>query len=119
MVRILVVDDYAPFARSLRLLLAAEHEVAVCGGGREALELLEVDRAFDLILCDVAMEGVSGIDVWRQLQQRGDERKLVFMTGGTTLPETAEFLANAGNACLEKPFPTERLRQLLEDRGCP
>ena len=115
--RILVVDDYAPFGRSLLLLLKSEHAVVLCAGGREALALLEHDRAFDLILCDLAMHDGSGIDVWRALRSTGDDRKIVFMTGGPTLPEATEFLAAVENTCLEKPFSPEELRQLLRDRS--
>ena len=90
----------------------------VCEGGREALALLQDDHAFDLILCDLAMREVSGIDVWRALRKTGDDGKIVFMTGGTTGSEAAEFLASVENPCLEKPFPPEQLRQLLRNHSC-
>ncbi|GAC1544813.1 MAG: hypothetical protein NVS2B9_12060 [Myxococcales bacterium] len=119
--RILIVDDYVPFARSLQLVLAAEHEVQVCHGGSEALGLIETARAegqrYDRILCDLGMEAVSGADVWRALSLHGEQDKLVFMTGGATSAEALDFIAGVGNLCLEKPFAPERLFHLLRDRA--
>lgn len=111
--RLLIVDDYVPFALSLQRLLADEHEVQVCHGGREALALIEGERSqdltFDCIFCDLGLQGVSGADVWRALSLRGEQGRIIFMTGGATSPQALEFLAGVENVCLEKPFAPERV----------
>ena len=119
--RILVIDDYPPFATSLRLLLAAEHEVEVASGGRAALELLARDDHFGLILCDLQMPEVSGESVWRALQAAGAglERRIVFMTGNTCSPDAERFLSEAGNPRVEKPFEPAVMLDLARRAGRP
>ena len=119
--RILVVDDYAPFAISLRVLLAAGHDVHIATGGRAALELLARDPAFDLILCDLQMPAVSGEVVWRELQAAhpGLERRIVFMTGNIRTPEVERFLSEAGNARIEKPFEPAVVLDLVRKACIP
>lgn len=59
-----------------------------------------------MVLCDLMMPGVSGIDVYLRVAaaRPGDERKFVFMSGGSSSPRVAEFLASIPNARLAKPF---------------
>jgi hypothetical protein len=46
----------------------------------------------------------------------GMEARVVFMTGGTLLPDVHRFLADTPNPCLEKPVPIKRLRTCIDDR---
>ena len=112
------MDNYAPFARSLRLMLSGAHEVSVAGGGAEGLALLRAGPGFDAILCDLLMPEVTGMDLFRTLRSErpGEESRIIFMTGGAHTDEARDFLSSVPNPCLEKPFPPERLHELLRDR---
>ena len=114
-VRVLVIDNYAPFARSLQLMLAPEHQVQVSEDGQKALELLRTVDGFDVILCDLLMPGLSGMELYEELQRLhpGFEKRMVFMTGGAHTPGAREFLARVPNPCLEKPFAADALREAL------
>lgn len=116
--RILIVDNYAPFARSLRLMLSVDHDVSVAGGGAEGLAFLRAGPGFDAILCDLLMPDVTGMDVFRALraERPGEEARILFMTGGAHTDEARDFLAGVPNPCLEKPFAPERLDELLRER---
>ena len=113
--RILVIDNYAPFARSLRLMLSADHEVGVASGGSEALGLFRTGQRYQAVLCDLLMPKVSGMDVYRALRDErpGEEARIIFMTGGVHTEEARLFLAQVANPCLEKPFAPGRLHDLL------
>jgi PAS domain S-box-containing protein len=117
-VRVLVVDDELPVASMLSKLLADEHEVRITTSGREALELLQTDP-FDVVLCDLLMPGMSGMDLHRQLAERspGLENRIVFMTGGAFTPRAGEFLATVGNPRIEKPFDLNEVRRLVRKMG--
>jgi PAS domain S-box-containing protein len=106
-VRVLVVDDELPVASMLSKLLADEHEVRITTCGREALELLQTDP-FDVVLCDLLMPGMSGMDL---------ENRIVFMTGGAFTPRAGEFLATVGNPRIEKPFDLNEVRRLVRKMG--
>ena len=101
----------------LSRLLASEHDVEVRTSGKEALELLLGDAEFDLVLCDLLMPGVSGMELFEQLQAQRPElaERVVFMTGGAFTPRASEFISRVPNARIEKPFDLKRVRRLVMD----
>ena len=115
--RILIVDDEAPLRLVMQRLLGA-HDVVCASSGHEALAILEQDRAFDLILCDVMMPGVTGMDVHQWLVSHDPvlAARTVFITGGAYGPVAADYVADAGNLKLEKPFANEEFRDLVSVR---
>ena len=110
--RVLLVDDEPSILRSLERLLGKAHDLTLAHSGREALALLGAGMVYDLVLCDLMMPEVSGIDVWEQLTPT--QRQLfVFMTGGTFTERAERFLATAKPPVLEKPFTATTLEGLL------
>lgn len=110
---ILIVEDEKFLANSLELILA-EHRVTVAGNGREAVALC-TQRDYDVILCDLWMQDLTGMDVHRELLHRrpGQEQRMVFMTGGAFTPRAQEFLESVSNPILQKPFSTVELLQAV------
>jgi CheY-like chemotaxis protein len=113
--RILVVDDDPMMGKTLRRGLAEEHEVTVVTDGRQALDLLLGGRWFDVILCDLMMPNVTGMDLYAELSCALPEivDRIVFMTGGAFTPAGRSFLASVPNQRLEKPFASEDLRAII------
>jgi signal transduction histidine kinase/CheY-like chemotaxis protein len=110
---VLIVEDEAHLAESLALLLN-EHQVTLASNGRQALQRC-AEQEFDIILCDLVMPRVSGIDLFEELRrtQPGEEQRIVFMTGGAFTPAAQAFLSTVPNRTLEKPFTTETLLQIV------
>lgn len=110
--RILVVDD-EPLIREMVCDALANHQVTAVATGREALEQI-VAHDWDLILCDMILPEVSGLDVYRELEQvRPDAlTKLVFMTGGDFGGKPPRLPDGARVRRLEKPFSIKSLRAL-------
>jgi signal transduction histidine kinase/ActR/RegA family two-component response regulator len=116
--RVLIVDDDRPVAAAIALELD-EHDVVVAESGREALNILRGDKDFDVILCDLMMPEVSGVDVYealRLLDPRLLER-VVLMTGGAFTPRASEFLSSVNAPMLEKPFAPGQLRAIASSFG--
>jgi len=112
--RVLVIDDEPYILVSVRRALTSyDVEVAECG--EEALRILEHDQRFDIILCDLVMGTMSGIDVYRWMGAHHPElqRRTVFMTAGAFTAASRAFLADVRNPVLHKPFDTKTLRWLL------
>ncbi len=116
--RVLLVDDEVSLGRALTAALQGEHDVVAVNSGEAALALLATDTAFDVILCDVMMPGISGIDVWTRAVAAHPELepRFVFITGGAFSSEATTFLDN-GKTYLEKPFDMPKLRSLLRRRA--
>lgn len=114
---VLVIDDEAMLRRTLRRVLA-EHELVEVGDGREALELLAKGGRFDVVLCDVVMPRVGGIEFWRTVAERHPELldRIVFMTGGTLNVDDERFLASGLAPVLGKPFHIDVLREIVARR---
>lgn len=114
--RILIVDDEPMIGTTLRVLLSDDHDVVLAESGRDARERLEQDT-FDLVLCDLMMPGVSGMDLHRWLADRSPPlaRRMVFMTGGVFTDEAREFLDGVPNPRIEKPFDTKQLLRLIQE----
>jgi CheY-like chemotaxis protein len=113
--RVLAVDDEPHVLRSIERALRA-HEVVVADCGRDALTRLATDTAFDLILCDLMMGDMTGMDVHTELARRSASLagRMVFMTGGVFTEGAREFLAGVPNACIEKPFDVTALRAMVQ-----
>lgn len=115
--RVLIIDDEAPLRHVMERLLIA-HEVVSASSGDEALAILQHDRSFDLILCDLMMPEVTGMDVHHWLVSHDPvlATRLVFITGGAFGPVAAEYLSDAGNLKLEKPFTNSEFKDVVSDR---
>ncbi len=110
---VLVVDD-EPLIREMVCDALAEHQVEAVSTGREALERIAV-ADWDLILCDLIMPELSGVDLWERLGEIKPQarEKLVFMTGGDFSGKAASFMTSVPVRRLEKPFSIKALRHLV------
>ncbi len=115
--RILIVDDEISVARTLKALLQNEHDLTLAGSGAQALSAIVAapEPSFDVIMCDLMMPGMSGMELYERLKQEhpGLEKRMVFMTGGVSMDRARDFLATSSNLTFEKPFDFDRLRQTL------
>ena len=113
--RILMVDDEPMLLRSVRRLLP-EYELVCVESAKKALALLDAGRPFDLIVSDVMMPEMSGIDFYEELCARypDEARRVVFVTGGALGHHVGSFLGSVPNMRLEKPFAAADLRRVIE-----
>ena len=119
---ILVVDDEMPIRMLAREILnASGYEAEMAASGDEALRKMEED-AYDLVLADVRMLGMDGVELYRRIGERWPQlqRRLIVITGDAGSERTAALLREEDVPYLEKPFDTTQLlravRELL-DRG--
>lgn len=121
--RILVVDDEPLIADLLATALRYEHyDVTVAHSGREALALLgEVEPS--LILLDVMMPGLDGLDVARRLCDRGDHVPIIFVTARDAASDAVRGLTIGGDDYVTKPFSLDevvaRVAAVLRRAGRP
>ena len=112
---ILMVDDEPMLLRSVRRLLP-EYELVCVESAKKALALLDAGKPFDLIVSDVMMPEMSGIDFYEALCARypEDARRVIFVTGGALGHHVGSFLGSVPNMRLEKPFAAADLRRVIE-----
>jgi signal transduction histidine kinase len=119
--RLLLVDDETLIIRLFTTLLGKTCQLVVAESGEEAVEILERDRAFDLILCDLHMPGADGIAVYEAVERldRSLLERFVFTTGGAVTSRSREFLDRVQPRVLAKPFPVDRLLALIRESTAP
>lgn len=113
--RILIVDDDEMVATVARRILSVEHDVETTNEGSHVLARLRAGERFDLILCDLMMPHMTGMELYdRLLQDHPDEAaRVVFLTGGAFTNGADAFLDRVSHRTLEKPFDAMQLRGLV------
>ena len=111
--RILVVDDEAPIVELVSDILAEHYDLAMAQSGPEAQAMLAEDAAFDLVLCDVMMPGLSGVQLhaWMEREHPELARRVLFMSGGDLGPGGRELAEKAAHRILPKPFTRTELEE--------
>jgi len=114
--RLLVVDDEVAIGRFVKRLLEKDLDVVVATSGKDALANLVDGQKFDLILCDVMMPGMTGMDLFEALRTKRPDMlsSIVFMTGGAFTTRAREFLEAEKVRCIDKPLDRVVLRSLLK-----
>jgi PAS domain S-box-containing protein len=104
--RVLIIDDEKDLTDVTADGLHGLHDVRATQDAREALEWIAAGEQFDLILCDMMMPLMTGMEFYTRLAAVAPQQadRIVFMTGGAFTPRAREFLARLPNLRLEKPF---------------
>jgi CheY-like chemotaxis protein len=115
---VLVIDDEPHVARSIALVLSNEHEVVLEQDATDALSRIARGERYDVILCDIMMPVMSGAELYSRIREIAPEEaaRIVFITGGTYVPEVRRFLDSVPNVALEKPFDPDALRAFVSRR---
>jgi signal transduction histidine kinase len=101
--RILVVDDENGPRQALRMLLKEDYEVEIAESGPDALLRLE-EGPFDLVITDLRMPRVSGVELLRQVKLGYPDTEVIILTGFGQLRTAMKAVEYGAFAYLEKPF---------------
>jgi len=106
---VLVVDDEELYRRAIeRILRRVGYDVLMARDGLEALQVISV-QSVDLVLCDIQMPGINGLELVRQIREIEPDLPCIVMTGYNTPENSIEALQAGAYWYLEKPFEQDRL----------
>jgi signal transduction histidine kinase len=116
--RLLIVDDEVMFAKAVARSLRDEHDVAVAASAGDALARVRAGERYDVIVCDLMMPQMTGMELHAEVVRVAPEQaaRIVFVTGGAFTAGARAFLDAVPNQRLEKPFESQQLRAVLNDR---
>ena len=110
---LILVDDDAELRSDMANYLSRQgHSVEQCSNGEQALELLE-RRSFDVMVLDLMMPGMTGLDVLKELQTRSTECEVVVLTGEATIETAVEAMKLGAREFLTKPISLKELDRLV------
>jgi CheY-like chemotaxis protein len=113
--RILIVDDDRALRHALSALLTgAGHAVESAGDGPEALTLLH-DRAFDIVLLDIGLPSMSGLDVLGQARAMDTPPLVIMMTADDTPHTLLESVKRQAYRYIRKPFPPNTIVDVVNE----
>lgn len=117
LLRLWIVDDEPAMTRILARVLADEYVVTISESPTDVLQRLHTGERFDVMLCDVMMPEMTGVDLATRIEAGwpGLAQPIVFMSGGALSPRLNAYLTTPGRRLIEKPFALETLRQVIRD----
>jgi CheY-like chemotaxis protein len=112
-IRLLAIDDQSVILDLISAMgRSMGYLVTTAGSGEEGLRLAQRE-SFDIILTDLTLPGLSGLDVARRLRQQGNEVPIILVTGWEASLEQSELAAAGINEVLYKPFRMEQLTDVI------
>ncbi len=114
-IRILVVDDELSMREFLSILLEREgYDVSVAASAAEALRMME-SALFDLVLSDVNMPGLSGIELLARIKEKSPETAVLMLTAFSAAEQAVEAMKLGAYDYIGKPFKNEEIKQLVKN----
>ena len=110
--RILVVDDDKMNLRRTRLILEKYYDILTAESGQEALDMI-YDEEIDLILLDIEMPGMSGIETFQRMKERGLDIPVIYLTASGHEDDVMNAIRLGAVNYLKKPFLPQDLMERI------
>lgn len=116
MARVLIAEDDGAVREFVRrALVHGGHEVATANDGLDALDTLDVDENFDLLITDIVMPGMDGIALALKVAKEHPETAILMMTGYAAERQRAHNLEELIHEVIAKPFSLKQICDAAED----
>ena len=113
--RVLIVDDEANIRLTLLETLASlDVQAETAENGRDALRMME-DRTYDLLLLDLKMPGMSGMEVLEEVARRAPDVPVVMITAHGDVETAVEAMQAGATTFIQKPFTLSQIRALVAE----
>jgi DNA-binding NtrC family response regulator len=113
--KILIVDDEQIALENLEIIMGKEnYDVTTSSSGKEALKILQ-KQEFDVVLTDLRMDEVDGMQVLAECKKRYPESEVVIITAYASLPSAIETMKKGAYYYLAKPFKLDEVRKVVKE----
>ena len=110
---VLIVDDDSEFRSELAEMLEG-YDIAEAASGGEALKTLSRPNNIEVVLLDIRMPGINGLETLKRIKALEPETGVIILTGFSTKDAAVEALKNRADDYLEKPADIDNVRETLE-----
>jgi len=110
---LLIVDDEEGPRQSLRIVFKNDYQVLLASNGQDALDLARKHEV-DVVVCDIMMFGMSGVEVLKELKEMDDSIEVVMLTAFETIETARQALRFGASDYLNKPFDIPTMRSAVK-----
>ncbi len=115
MAGILIVDDEHKMRHLLSIMLAQKgYKTDQAEDGKQALDKLEKHGAFDMVICDIKMPNMDGIELLKAIQKQGISAPVIFITAFATVDSAVELMRLGAADYITKPFDQDQILIAVE-----
>ncbi|MEO0508765.1 MAG: response regulator [Verrucomicrobiota bacterium] len=111
--RLLVVDDEDGPRQSLNMIFSDDYDVTIATSGEEAIRFSS-ESPFHVVLTDIRMRGLSGIDVLREVKKLDSNTEVIVLTAYETLETARQAISLGASEYLKKPFDIEHIQNVVD-----
>jgi DNA-binding NtrC family response regulator len=112
---ILIVDDEPNIRNMLTRYLSREYDVHVAADGQEAFDTVSENNDIELILSDVKMPHMDGLELFSKVQESKKDIKTIFITGTSTVQSAVDAMRKGAFDYLTKPVDVSRLESSIKE----
>ena len=113
--KVLVVDDERGMREFLTIMLQKEgYDVTSAGSGKEALEYI-AQRAYDIVITDVRMPNITGVDVLKTVKECSPETVVIIVTAYASTETAVEAMKQGAYDYITKPFKVEEIKLIIRN----
>ena len=113
--RLLIVEDEETLCESLKRVLAKEGYVVHTAGDAEAALRIFGEGAYDLVITDIILPGITGIELLRKIKERLPEQIVIITTAYASLETAVEALRTGAYDYVVKPVMHEEIKQIVRN----
>ncbi len=113
-IQVMVIDDEVIVCKRLKAALEKKgYEVEIFESSKAAMDRYE-EKHFDVIVSDIRMDDIDGLDVLERVQSSSNPTKVILITGYATVEIARAALAKGAFDCIAKPFKPNELRDVID-----
>ena len=107
--KILIIDDEEGIRESLRLILSDNYDLIVTDSGEQGLESLKNEESIGLVLLDIKMPKINGLDVLKEIKKQRPDVNVIMVTGYKSVDTAAEATKLGASSYIVKPFKADEI----------
>ncbi len=112
--KILIVDDDSVFREEFKDCFGDHYDITDASSGEEALRILSAPNELELVILDIRMSGMSGLEALKKIKKAAPDISIVILTGHSSKDVAIEALRSRADNYIEKPFDIENAREIFD-----
>ena len=114
--RVLIIDDEVPILNGIKLNLGRTFDLTLANGGEEALKAVEEDEPYEVVVSDMRMPGMTGVEILAKIKSMHPTIQTILLTGHADFEFGGSQALQSGQLfrILSKPCPPNKLKEAIE-----